>query len=265
MEVTSASSALPVRFKSLSNRAQMEVACKLQKKVKLGWEFVFVQRTTVNERVLCSAWVRLSRLQERLPVPDLCVPVYIQGHRCTVYMCLCIQVCEWKHAREDCIHVHVCLCVHTCVCVDACACVHCIARPCTWMWTCMCAQLTAHMNSHAHEHIGMYDVYPCVCVHTCVYMDKCVYMCIHTWTHMHTGVLVTHPCLIVCDPMECSLPGSSVHGILQARILDRVAIPSPGDLPDLEIKPGCPALQADSLPSEHPGKPVHKACVCTLT
>lgn len=186
--MTSASSTLPVGFKSLSNSAQMEVACKSQKKVKLGWEFVFVQRTTVNERVLCSSWVRLSRLQERLPVPDLCVHVYIQGHRCTMYMCLCIQVCEWKHAREDCIHVHVCLCVHMCVCVDACACIHCIARACTWMWTCMYAQLTAHVNSHAHEHIGMYDVYPCICVHTCVYMDKCVYTSVYI--HGHTCIQV---------------------------------------------------------------------------
>ena len=72
---------------------------------------------------------------------------------------------------------------------------------------------------------------------------------------MHTGVLGTHSCLIVCDPIECSLPGSPLRGILQARILERVAIPSPGDLPDLEIKPGSPALQADSLPSEPPGKP----------
>ena len=31
-------------------------------------------------------------------------------------------------------------------------------------------------------------------------------------------------CLTLCDPMDCSLPGSSVHGILQARKLDGVAI-----------------------------------------
>ena len=37
-------------------------------------------------------------------------------------------------------------------------------------------------------------------------------------------VLVTQSCLIVCDPMDCSLPDSSVHGILQARILERIAI-----------------------------------------
>ena len=33
-------------------------------------------------------------------------------------------------------------------------------------------------------------------------------------------------CLTLCDPMDCSLPGSSVHGILQARILERVVMPS---------------------------------------
>ena len=37
--------------------------------------------------------------------------------------------------------------------------------------------------------------------------------------------------------MDCSLPGSSVHGILQARILEWVASPPPGDLPDPGIEP----------------------------
>ena len=45
-------------------------------------------------------------------------------------------------------------------------------------------------------------------------------------------------CPTLCDPVDCSPPGSSVHGILQARILDWVAMPSSrGDLPDPEIKP----------------------------
>ena len=38
-------------------------------------------------------------------------------------------------------------------------------------------------------------------------------------------VLVIQSGLTLCDPMVCSLPGSSVHGILQARILESVAIP----------------------------------------
>ena len=63
-------------------------------------------------------------------------------------------------------------------------------------------------------------------------------------------MLVTQSCPTFFDPMDCSPPGSSVHGILQARILEWVVIPSPGDLPDPGIEPRSPALQADSLPSE---------------
>ena len=44
-------------------------------------------------------------------------------------------------------------------------------------------------------------------------------------------------CPILCNPMDHSLPGSSVHGILQARILERVSCPPPGDLPDPGIEP----------------------------
>ena len=61
-------------------------------------------------------------------------------------------------------------------------------------------------------------------------------------------------CLTLCDPMDCSPPGSSAHGILQARILEWIAIPSPGDLFNPGIEHGSPALQADSLLSEPQGK-----------
>ena len=37
-------------------------------------------------------------------------------------------------------------------------------------------------------------------------------------------VLFTKLCLALCDPTNCSLPGSSIHGILQARVLEWVAI-----------------------------------------
>ena len=57
-------------------------------------------------------------------------------------------------------------------------------------------------------------------------------------------------CLTLCDPRDCSPPGSSVHGILQARILEWVAIPFPGGLPDPGIEPRPPALEADALTSE---------------
>ena len=40
-----------------------------------------------------------------------------------------------------------------------------------------------------------------------------------------SGVLVAQSCLTLCDPLDCSPPGSSVHGILQARILEWIAMP----------------------------------------
>ena len=106
-------------------------------------------------------------------------------------------------------------------------------------------------------------------------------------------MLVVQLCLTLCDPMNYRPPGSSDHGILQARILEWVVVkvtqlcptlatpwtvackvslsmgfsrqeywsgltfPSPGDLPDPEIEPRSPALQAESLPTELEGKPYH--------
>ena len=61
-------------------------------------------------------------------------------------------------------------------------------------------------------------------------------------------------CLTLCNPMDCSLPGFSVHGILQPRILEWVAISSSRGSSNPGIKPGSPALQVGSLPSESPGK-----------
>ena len=49
----------------------------------------------------------------------------------------------------------------------------------------------------------------------------------------------------VCDPMDYT-----VHGILQARILEWVAVHFPGDLPNQGVEPRSPSLQADSLPAE---------------
>ena len=64
---------------------------------------------------------------------------------------------------------------------------------------------------------------------------------------MHAQLLQSGHTL--CDPMDCSPPGSSVHGILQARILECVAMPSTGDFPDPGIEPESlmsPALAGSS-------------------
>ena len=57
--------------------------------------------------------------------------------------------------------------------------------------------------------------------------------------------IVAQACPTLCDPMDCSLPGSSVHGILQARVLEWVAISYSRDLLDPGIEPtsaGSPEL-----------------------
>ena len=71
------------------------------------------------------------------------------------------------------------------------------------------------------------------------------------WATYCCCCLVVKSRLTLCDPMDCSPPVSSVHGILQARILEWVAIPFPRNLPDPGIEPTSPALQADSSPLNH--------------
>ena len=60
--------------------------------------------------------------------------------------------------------------------------------------------------------------------------------------------LVTALCLILCNPVDGRPPGSSVHGISQARTLEWVAVPFSGDLPNPGTEPTSPELQVNSLP-----------------
>ena len=71
-------------------------------------------------------------------------------------------------------------------------------------------------------------------------------------------VLVSQSCPILCDPVDYSPPGSSVHGVSQARILEWVAISFSRGSPHQGTEPGSPILQADSLPFGSPGKPITK-------
>ena len=84
-------------------------------------------------------------------------------------------------------------------------------------------------------------------------------------------VLVDQFCPKLYKSMDYNPPGSSVHGISPGKNSGVVAIPFPRDLPDPGIKPGSPALQADSLPSKPSGKPQElkgynqlflNACLC---
>ena len=67
--------------------------------------------------------------------------------------------------------------------------------------------------------------------------------------------LVTQSCLTLCDPMDCIQPGLSGHGILQARILDWVALSFSKGCSQPGTEPRSPTSQADSLLTEPPGEP----------
>ena len=65
---------------------------------------------------------------------------------------------------------------------------------------------------------------------------------------------VTQSCLTLCDPMDSSLPGSSIHGIFQARVLEWVVISFSKRSSQPRDQTQSPTLQADALPSEPPGR-----------
>jgi len=92
-----------------------------------------------------------------------------------VYVCVCVWMCVYV-----CVYVCVCVCVCMGVCVCVCVCV------CVWVCVYGC-------------------VYGCVCV--CVYVCVCVGVCVCA-----VLCLVAQSCLTLCNPMDCSLPDSSVHG-----------------------------------------------------
>ena len=70
-------------------------------------------------------------------------------------------------------------------------------------------------------------------------------------------------CLTLCDPMDSSLPSSSVHGTLQVRILEWLPCPPPGDLPDPGIEPASlmsPALASRFFTTSTTDDYVNKKC-----
>ena len=65
---------------------------------------------------------------------------------------------------------------------------------------------------------------------------------------------VAQSCPTLCDPLDCSLPGSLSMGFSRQEYWSGLPFPSPGDLPNPGIEPRSPALEADTLTSEPPGK-----------
>ena len=67
--------------------------------------------------------------------------------------------------------------------------------------------------------------------------------------------LVAQTCLTLCDPWTVAHQAPLSMGLLHVRILSGLPCPRPGDLPNPGIESRSPVLQADSLPSDPPGKP----------
>ena len=132
--------------------------------------------------------------------------------------------------------------------------------------------------SHGSEHFFMWSliIFECVCelplcilshfycavFHLFSITDKrfscsvCIDLSYVRNACMHAKLLPSRPTL--CNPMDCSLPGSFVHGISKVRILEWVGISSSGDLPNPAIKLESPAWQADSLLLNHLRSPCYR-------
>ena len=92
-----------------------------------------------------------------------------------------------------------------------------------------------------------------VCFFHCFTVSECFTLCCCS--------LVSKSCLTVWDTMGCTPPGSSVHGILQARILEWFAISFPRDLPNPGMESAYTAL-AGSLPLRHLGSWISTQVSC---
>ena len=83
-------------------------------------------------------------------------------------------------------------------------------------------------------------------------------MCELCWKTCKMYYMHAQSCPTLCDPMDCSLSGSSVHGILQSKnYWSELPCPPPGDLPQSRIEPvsspASSASQEDSWLLSHPG------------
>ena len=91
------------------------------------------------------------------------------------------------------------------------------------------------------------------------------------WTYTALSSQVAQSCQTLCNPMDCSLLGSSIHGFSRQKYWTGLPFPSPGDLPYSGIKLRSCTLQADSLLSKPPGKPnteyipLRMKCSCQLS
>ena len=133
-----------------------------------------------------------------------------------------------------CTYICICVCIHRCmynyIYMDKEMATHSSILAWRIPWTQEPLRLGPSCGKKADTTQSIYHVCVCVCVCTC------------------TCMLSLKLCLTLWDPMDCSLPGSSLHQVLQERTLEWVAMPSSWILPDPGIKPK--SLRSPALTGE---------------
>ena len=94
-----------------------------------------------------------------------------------------------------------------------------------------------------------------------------MYVCVHIHTHtIHAIYICIYMLLLLLSHFSrvrlCATPWTVAYqapsmGFSRQEYWSGLPFPSPGDLPDPGIEPGSPAFQAEALPSDPPGKPLH--------
>ena len=100
-------------------------------------------------------------------------------------------------------------------------------------------------------------IYVCIYIYTHAYNLDHQYICVNIYIHTYIHAQLFQLYLTLCNSMDCSLPDSSVHGMLQARILKCVAMPSSRGCSRPRTEPTSftsPALGGSSLPPVPLGK-----------
>ena len=106
------------------------------------------------------------------------------------------------------------------------------------------------MNKHYLDNIGIWERKPPVHGEKIIMLISHVTSLHYRYTWLLLQNEVAQSCLTLCNPMDCSPPSSSIHGILQAKYWSGLPFPSPGYLPNPGIQPRSPALRADALTSD---------------
>ena len=122
---------------------------------------------------------------------------------------LCVCVCVYIYLYRQ-IPVYI-PCPYVCACIYIDVCTHTHTRIHAHLWRMKWQLAPVFLPGKSHEQRSMVGYSP---------LDNKS----HTWLSDSVISSVTHLCLTLCDPIDCSPPCSSVHGIYQTRILQQVAV-----------------------------------------